>query len=269
MHKFCCFCFFFFLYLFSSTTIASFDDYTAFVYVGCSQSKRIVESPYNTNVESLFASLANAAAISSYESFTCTAASAANPAYGLFQCRTDLAVAYCASCVRSAIDQLSSLCPGATGAAVQLKGCLIRYADDAFLGKLETNLLFKKCGAPASDASSASLLGMRDAAFDDLSSGGGSYRVGAAGRVRALALCVGDLTGKQCGDCVAAALAELKDACGVSDGGDAYLGKCYASYWSDGAYALGQSRGKRPYDGLWWSDLFLLCFAHLVTLIFA
>lgn len=268
MHQFCFF-FFFFLYFLSSTTTASFNDYTAFIYAGCSESKRIVESPYNSNVESLFASLANAAAISSYESFTCTAASAANPAYGLFQCRTDLAVSDCASCVRSAIDQLSSLCPAATGAAVQLKGCLVRYADDAFLGKLETNLLYRKCGAPTSDASSASLLDMRDAAFDDLSSGGGSYRVGAAGRVRALAQCVGDQSGKQCGDCVAAALAELKDACGAADGGDAYLGKCYASYWSDGAYPSGQSRGKRPYDDRGWSDLFLPLLSTFSTLVFA
>ncbi|KAJ8471291.1 hypothetical protein OPV22_025634 [Ensete ventricosum] len=223
--------------LISSTTMASFDDYTSFVYVGCSQSKYILGSPYQFNVDSLLTSVANAATFSSYNNFTSSAASGSSPAYGLFQCRVDLPVADCASCVRSALDQLSSLCPSASGAGVQLKGCFLRYGNDSFLGEPDTTLLYKKCGSVVPGAGyNSDLLGMRDAALSGLSGGGGSYRVGAGGHVRALAQCVGDQSVKQCNDCVAAAVAQVKDGCGIANAGDAYLGKCYVSYWSDGVY---------------------------------
>ncbi|WOL08821.1 hypothetical protein Cni_G17574 [Canna indica] len=225
---------FLFFSILSSTAMASFDDYTSFVYVGCSQSKCTPDSPYQSNLDSLLTSLANAATFSSYNNFTCDAASASTPAYGLFQCRADLPLSDCASCVHSALDQLSSLCPSADGAGVQLKGCFLRYSKDPFLGKPDTTLFYKKCGSLLPNGHNSDILGQRDAALGSLSGGGGDYRVGAGGEVRALAQCVGDQGDKECSDCVAAAAALLKDGCGMADAGDAYLGKCYVSYWSGG-----------------------------------
>ncbi|KAG6521170.1 hypothetical protein ZIOFF_018236 [Zingiber officinale] len=180
-------------------TISSFDDFNSFVYVGCSQ---------NSN------------------------AAAATPAYGLFQCRTDLPTSDCATCVRSALDKLPSLCPYATFAAVQLKGCFVRYSNDSFIGNPDTALVYKKCGGSGSE-----MVGLRDAALGELGGGGtGEYRVGAAGRVRALAQCVGDQGARECSECVAAAVEQVKDVCGAANAGNVYLGKCYVSYWSGGAY---------------------------------
>ncbi|WOK91937.1 hypothetical protein Cni_G00628 [Canna indica] len=267
MHQlFFLFFLFFLLFLLSSPVMASFDDYTAFVYVGCPQSKYTVGSPYQSNVDSLLTSLVNAAATSSYSDFTSSAASAASPAYGLFQCRTDLSLSDCASCVRSAIDQLSTLCPSATGAGVQLKGCLLRYSDDSFLGKPDTTLLYKKCGSVVAGGDSSGLPGMRDAALSGLSAGGGNYRVGAGGRVRALAQCVGDQSAKQCSDCVAAAVVQLKDGCGDVDGGDAYLGKCHASYWFDDVYSSRHFNGDQPYAHRSWTAIAFSCILSIGTL---
>ncbi|XP_042400337.1 plasmodesmata-located protein 7-like [Zingiber officinale] len=220
-----------------TTTMAAFEDFTSFVYVGCSQNRYTLGSPYQLNVDSLLTTLVNAATFSSYHDSTSAAASATTPSYGLFQCRADLPVPDCAACVRSALDRLSSLCPSSSGAGVQLKGCFLRYANDSFLGKPDTGLVYKKCGAATA---SAEVAGMRDAALSALAGGGGmgEYRVGASGRVQALAQCVGDQDGKQCGDCVASAVEQVKDGCGAADAGDVYLGKCYVSYWSTGAYAL-------------------------------
>ncbi|XP_042404340.1 plasmodesmata-located protein 6-like isoform X2 [Zingiber officinale] len=233
----------FLLFLFfSSMASSSSDDFTDFVYGGCSQPKYAPASPYKSNIETLFTSLANSAALSSYANFTSAAASGAPEAYGLFQCRGDLPVSNCAACVRSGLSQLSALCPSAAGAAVQLRGCLLRYGNDSFLGKPDTAVLYRKCSSSSAyggghGGGDPSLqLSMRDAALAALlESGGRSYRLGTAGEAKAVAQCVGDQSGKQCDECTAAALARLREACGrVAAAGDAYLGKCYVRYWSDG-----------------------------------
>lgn len=65
--------------------------------------------------------------------------------------------------------------------------------------------------------------------------------MGTAGGVQAEAQCVGDLSGGECSDCVGAAAAQVKASCGGASSGEAYLGKCYIRYYSDGArpYAYG------------------------------
>ncbi|XP_074591368.1 LOW QUALITY PROTEIN: plasmodesmata-located protein 6 [Curcuma longa] len=225
----------------SSSASSSSGDFTDFVYGGCSQPKYAAASPYKSNVDALFDFLANSAALSSYANFTSAAASGAPPAYGLFQCRGDLPDSDCAACVRSGLSQLSALCPSAAGASVQLRGCLLRYGNDSFLGKPDTAVLYRKCATSSAPVTGgggdASLqLSMRDAALDSLlASGGGSYRLGTAGEAKAVAQCVGDQSAKQCDECTEAALARLREACGrIAAAGDAYLGKCYVRYWSDG-----------------------------------
>ncbi|XP_074588926.1 plasmodesmata-located protein 7-like [Curcuma longa] len=230
----------------SSSSSASSDD--DFVYAGCSQPKYAAASPYQYNLGALFASLANSAAFSSYANFT-SAAAGTPAAYGLFQCRGDMAVSECAACVRSGLSQLSALCPSAAGASVQLRGCYLRYGNDSFLGKPDTSVLYKKCASPSAsgghgDDESGMQLSMRDAALAALQpSGGGSYRVGAAGEVKAVAQCVGDQSAKQCDECTAAAVARLKEVCGLAGAGDAYLGKCYVRYSSDGVDASHDDHG--------------------------
>ncbi|XP_038973625.1 plasmodesmata-located protein 6 [Phoenix dactylifera] len=221
------------------------DDYNSFVYAGCSQ-KYTAGSPYQVNVESLLTSLANAAEFSTYANFTSSSASSATPAYGLFQCRADLPISNCDSCIRSALTQLSALCPGAAGAAVQLRSCFLRYDNDSFIGKPDNSLLYKRCGGDAPGGYASDVLGMRDAALGSLTAAppaGGSYRVGGAGYVQAMAQCVGDLSSKECSDCVESAVAQLKAVCGLAVGADVYLGKCYLQCWSNGGYSSRHGHG--------------------------
>ncbi|PKA61436.1 Cysteine-rich repeat secretory protein 60 [Apostasia shenzhenica] len=256
----------FLLLLLSSATIAAIasadDDPTGFVYAGCSQPKYSPGSPFEYNVDSLLSSLANAAASSPYANFTSAAAVPSPPVSGLFQCRGDLAASDCSSCVRSALSRLSSFCPAAMGAALQLRACYLRYGNDSFLGRPDTSLLYKTCatGAAAAAAGGVSdFLEARDSALSSLS--GSSYRVGAAGGVRADGQCVGDLSADQCSDCLAAAGSQVKASCGGAASGEAYLGKCYIRYYSNGAPAYaygvggvssGGSGGKISYNHRRW-----------------
>ncbi|XP_072980200.1 plasmodesmata-located protein 6-like [Typha angustifolia] len=216
------------LLLFFVTVIPmlSAEDYDAFVYAGCSQPRYSADSPYSYDVDSLLTSIANSAASTSYSSFTSSSASA------LFQCRADLPASACALCIRTALSRLSFLCPYQSGAALQLAGCFLRYGNDSFLGKPDTTLMYKKCGGGEDE--DADVIGMRDSAVGEVAAAEGAYRVGSAGQVRAVAQCVEDVGEKGCGDCVAAAAAQVKVGCAYKAEGEVYLGKCYVRCWSDG-----------------------------------
>ncbi|KAL6861714.1 hypothetical protein ACP4OV_017414 [Aristida adscensionis] len=222
------------------------DDYTAFVYAGCSQGRYDPGSPYAAEVDTALSSLVNGAGYAAYGNYTSPpTAAAAGQLAAVYQCRSDLPAAVCGGCVRSAVSKLSSLCSAAAGAAVQLRACFVRYGNDSFLGKQDTTVLFKKCGGES--AGDTGVVAMRDAALGALVAAAapaadqGSYRAGAAGYVQAMSQCVGDLGAKACSDCVAVASSQLKAGCGYASAGEVYLGKCYARFWSNAAGGGGGS----------------------------
>ncbi|GJN29129.1 hypothetical protein PR202_gb17324 [Eleusine coracana subsp. coracana] len=220
----------------ASTPARGGDDYTAFVYAGCSQARYDPGSQYAADVDTALSSLINSAAYTAYANYTSPSTSTNLAA--VHQCRSDLPAAVCGTCVKSAAAKLSSLCNAAAGAAVQLRACFVRYGNDSFLGRQDTTVLFKKCGGES--AADTGVVAMRDAALGALAAASasaptdqGSYRAGAAGYVQAMSQCVGDLGVKMCTDCVSAASSQLKAGCGYASAGEVYLGKCYARFWSN------------------------------------
>jgi len=221
------------------------DDYSAFVYAGCSQGRYSADSQYASGVDSVLTSVANSAPYAPYDNFTAPSDSSV---VGLYQCRSDLPASVCSGCVRSSISRLSSLCAWAVGGAVQLRACFVRYGNDSFLGKQDTTVLFKKCGGTPGDASGVA---MRDSALGALvaaaAPAGGGYRAGGSGAVQAMSQCVGDLGAKSCSDCVSAAAAQLKVGCGYATAGEVYLGKCYARFWANGNGGFSSSAGRHGF----------------------
>ncbi|KAG1330565.1 plasmodesmata-located protein 8 [Cocos nucifera] len=233
-----------------STAAASSDDSTL-VYAACSNLQYDPNSPYQSNLDSLLTSFANAAALSTYSNFSSSFAASAAPVLGIYQCRSDLSLPDCASCVRSAIPQLSALCPSATAATLQLRACYVRYGNDSFIGRPDTSLAFKRCGPAATSDHSATL---SDMALSSLASPGaavGPFRLGVAGQVRGAAQCVGDLSPEDCGACLAHAVGQLRAACGESESGDMYLGKCYARFWSGDGDDFSSAHRRSLYRALW------------------
>uniref|UniRef100_A0ACD6AF48 Uncharacterized protein n=1 Tax=Avena sativa TaxID=4498 RepID=A0ACD6AF48_AVESA len=212
------------------------DDYTAFVYAGCSQARYDAGTQYAADVSTVLSALTDSAGSSTYANYK-PPSGAATGLVGLYQCRSDLPAAVCGVCVKASVSKVLSLCNSAAGGAVQLRACFVRYGNDSFLGKQDTTVLFKKCGGE-SDGGDAGVAALRDGALGALQAasspaGEGSYRAGAAGYVQAMSQCVGDLGDKACTDCVSAAAAQLKAGCGLASAGEIYLGKCYARFWSN------------------------------------
>ncbi|XP_039049382.1 plasmodesmata-located protein 7-like [Hibiscus syriacus] len=210
------------------TILSSSTD--AFVFGGCTQQKYTPDSPYKSNLNSLLTSLVNSATYSSYNNFTIMGSSPQDVVYGLYQCRGDLSMPDCATCVARAVSQTGSLCPSACGGAVQLQGCYVKYDNATFLGVEDKNVVTKKCGPSVEYEKESEIVGRRDAMMAVLEGGGGLLRVGGSGEVQGLAQCVGDLSLAECQDCLSAAIQRLKAECGAGAYGDMYLGKCYATF---------------------------------------
>ncbi|XP_052190931.1 plasmodesmata-located protein 7-like [Diospyros lotus] len=211
--------------LFSTPSLSSTDS---FVYGGCSQIKYSPNSPYDSNLNSLLTSLVNSATYSAYNKFSVMGSSPHDVVYGLYQCRGDLAMPDCASCVAAAVSHLGRVCSQACGGAVQLQGCFVKYDNTTFLGVEDKTPVLRKCGPSIGDE--AVEIGGRDAVLESIAGASGPYRVGGAGDLQGVAQCVEDLSVSECGDCLSEAIRRLESDCGSAVYGDMFLAKCYARY---------------------------------------
>uniref|UniRef100_A0A7N0UBI1 Gnk2-homologous domain-containing protein n=1 Tax=Kalanchoe fedtschenkoi TaxID=63787 RepID=A0A7N0UBI1_KALFE len=190
------------------TTVSGGD--TTFVYGGCTQQKYPPSSSYQFSLNSLLTTLVNAAGYNIYSNFTVTAASSPT-AYGLFQCRGDMASAACSACVSAAVSQLMGvLCSDSYGAAIQLEGCLVRYDSAAFVGAEDKTVVVKRCGP----GEYGDRVGPGEPVLEYLAGQPGFFRVGSVGDEKGVAQCVGDLSVGECQDCLGDAIGRLRSECG-------------------------------------------------------
>jgi Salt stress response/antifungal len=205
-----------------------------FIYAGCSPSKFPENTQFQTNLNSLFSSIATTASHALYNSFTTGTDSApGNVVYGLYQCRGDLDTNSCASCIQNAVGQLSIVCSYAFSASLQLDSCFIRYSNNNFLGQNDTTLAYRRCSTSTSN--DEEFLRRKDDVFADLQ-GGDGFRVSSSASVQGYAQCIGDLAAADCTTCLAEAVSELRNSCGSAKAADVYLAQCYARYWASGYY---------------------------------
>ncbi|PKA64177.1 Cysteine-rich repeat secretory protein 15 [Apostasia shenzhenica] len=212
---------------------------SSFIYAACFPSRYPPNSPFQSSLDSVLTSIANAASQSSYASFAAGNDSSSPPgsaAYGLFQCRADLSSGECSACVQSAVGQVGLLCPNAYSASLQLDGCLLRYADEDFAGKLDTTVVYKKCSPERSAGDGGEFFRRRDDVLGDLGSGQEYFRVSSSGAVEGYAQCVGGLSSGDCTACLSEAVERLRNACGPALAADLFLQQCYARYWTSGYY---------------------------------
>lgn len=214
---------------------SSYSSADTFIYGGCTQQRYAPNTPYESNLNSLLNSLANSATFSAYNNLTVLASSQNDVVYGLYQCRGDLAMPDCATCVARAISRAGELCPGTCGGAVQLDGCFVKYDNATFVGVEDKGVVLRKCGLPSGGYDT-------EAVLVGLAGSGGYFRVGGSGRVRGVAQCTGDLSVGECQDCVGEAIRRLRSDCGSADYGDVFLGKCYARFSTGGAHGYYNSK---------------------------
>ncbi|KAM0019977.1 putative Gnk2-like domain-containing protein [Helianthus debilis subsp. tardiflorus] len=202
------------------------------VFVQCSQLNFTTMTPYESNVNSLFASLVDSASLYNFNKFETSPQSDA-AVYGLFQCRGDLSSPNCKDCVANSISQLKTACPMSKGGEIQLDGCFVKYDDTSFFGGQNKMEVCRKCGP--SIGYNSDVMNRIDSALAYLVGGNGQYFRGSDfGSIQGVAQCVQDLSLSDCQDCLAEASGRLRSECETSTWGDMYLGKCYIRYAEQG-----------------------------------
>ncbi|KAK7276220.1 hypothetical protein RIF29_17356 [Crotalaria pallida] len=227
--------------LFPLLSLSSSSHTNTYLYGGCTQQRYTPNSPYESNLDSLLTSLVNSATYSSYNNFTMLGSTQQDAVYGLYQCRGNLAMPDCATCVARAVTRAGDLCRETCGGAVQLDGCFVKYDNATFLGVEDKTVVLKRCGASVGYNPEA--MGSRDAVLAGLVGSSGPFREGGSGGVSGVAQCTGDLSSGECQDCVSEAISRLKSDCGTADYGDMFLGKCYARYSTGGAHDASKAHG--------------------------
>ncbi|KAI5647450.1 hypothetical protein M9H77_33455 [Catharanthus roseus] len=210
-----------------------------FIYYGCSQEKYQPNStPFETNLNTLLSSIVSSSSQSLYNSFAVgndTSSSPEGSVFGLYQCRGDFQTKDCSNCIANLVTQIELICPYSYGSSMQLDGCFLRYEHIDFLGKLDTNLRFKKCskGIISNDAE---FLKRRDDVLSDLEASESGFRVSNSGSVEGYVQCVGDLNAGDCSSCISDAIMKVKSLCGSAAAADVFLAQCYVRYWASGYY---------------------------------
>ncbi|XP_066328158.1 plasmodesmata-located protein 8-like [Miscanthus floridulus] len=250
---------FFFLHI--DVEPAAYAAPGTFLYAGCSPSRYAPNTAFESNLNSLLASMASTASSgATYSSFTSGAApeaesesaaadgAASSAAYGLYQCRGDLRPGECEACVRDTVARLGAVCAGATAASLQSDGCYVRYgAARGLVGRralADTSVAYHRCSAGTSG--DAWFLRSRDAVLSELqqgvddataaASGSGGYKVSASGPVQGVAQCLGGVAAADCTSCLAQAVAQVHGTCGAALAADVYLVQCSVRYWTNANY---------------------------------
>uniref|UniRef100_A0A0V0GWH7 Putative ovule protein n=1 Tax=Solanum chacoense TaxID=4108 RepID=A0A0V0GWH7_SOLCH len=65
---------------------------------------------------------------------------------GLYQCRGDLSMPDCATCLARSVSQLTELCQQTCGEFYNLQGCFVKYDNFSFWAWRIKNVVMKKCG---------------------------------------------------------------------------------------------------------------------------
>ncbi|KAM0952323.1 putative protein kinase RLK-Pelle-DLSV family [Dioscorea sansibarensis] len=94
-----------------------------------------IPSPFKTNLDRLLSTLITSTSTSSALFSNATL----GPVYGLAQCRPDVSVADCASCLNRSVSTFASLCPLRRSAATRFDLCLLRYSDHRFFSQLASD----------------------------------------------------------------------------------------------------------------------------------
>ncbi|VFQ78120.1 unnamed protein product [Cuscuta campestris] len=231
--------------------------HTDSIYTSCSRTRFNPGTVYESNVNSALTSLVNSANSVNFNKFKTSLPGSTEPdvVYSLYQCRGDLSVPDCRTCVAAAVSRLGSLCQDTSGGSLQLEGCLVRYDNVSFLGAAEDAVSLQKCGPTAS---SGDVVTGREAVLTYLTEGGQYFRVGGYGRVQGMAQCTQDVDPQKCQDCLRKAIDGLGSTCGSASWGYVYLSKCYARFSERG---FSTKSGKPPFPRLarWSSSASTVC----------
>nr|XP_043622602.1 plasmodesmata-located protein 2 isoform X2 [Erigeron canadensis] len=230
------------LLLHNTTATTATSSLTTLIYKGCANQN--FQNPFSSeDLKTLFAALITESSLAHFYKTTYSTVT------GLFQCRGDLSLSDCNSCVKTLPGSIQKLCnPDTQAARAHLVGCYMRYEVVGFPQVPSTEMLYKKCGSSRVVDDGPGFDEKLDGAFGLMVKGvsnGKGYFAGGYENVYILGQCEGDLGGGECVNCVKSATDMGRNACRRSVSGHVFLQQCYVSYtyYPDGVPGSGGNVG--------------------------
>ncbi|ESW12016.1 hypothetical protein PHAVU_008G077600 [Phaseolus vulgaris] len=236
--KFIFLCIIFFIF---ATRQAKGADY---IYRVCSEEDRSSDnSPYQTNLRTLFSSLSSKAKANGDEVYvdTILGTNSSDTVYGLFMCRGDLLPDACKDCVANANQTLSSdtNCSLSKSGLIWYAECMVRYSNLSFFSTVDTTpgyYVWNVANISSNSSIFNSLLDntMKETA-DEAAISSKRYSAKQANlsenqTLYCLTQCTQDLSLQQCSDCLGEAISRIPACCDGKIGGRVLFPSCNIRY---------------------------------------
>ncbi|KAL5231637.1 hypothetical protein ABZP36_030413 [Zizania latifolia] len=197
-------------------------------------------SAFEANLGALLSSLPSAAAASSSLFAENTTGAGPDRAYGLAQCRADVAdQASCRTCLDGAVHQMAKECPGQKSSTIFLDGCIVRYSNESFFGASDDVVLLTLWNTQNTTQPEQfkSLVGKLMSNLTDTAAHA-SPRMFAADeadlppfiKIFGMAQCTRDLAAGDCYRCLVGAVTYIPKCCDGKQGGQVITKSCAIRY---------------------------------------
>ncbi|XP_072951335.1 cysteine-rich receptor-like protein kinase 6 [Typha angustifolia] len=226
--------FLFVIVLHSPTTESQTPDYQ--FSINCPKDQNYTaNSTFKTNLDLLFSSLYSAASVSGFSSVTI----GKNPdqVYGLAQCRGDLSLGECRTCLSTAINETGVICPNSKYLEISRDYCYLRYSNTSFFGYSdEFYYVFAHSSATESQLFDDTLGQLIETLVDQaahkspLMFAAGSTNYSSFDDIYGLVQCTRDISKDDCFRCLSKYRSEIPKCCNASGEARLFARNCIIRY---------------------------------------
>ncbi|KAK9151922.1 hypothetical protein Syun_010231 [Stephania yunnanensis] len=161
-----------------------------------------------------------------------------NTVYSLMQCRGDISMEDCSTCLNSAKVEIISQCPKGNRAVLRFEDCLLRYSDIEFLSK--TSISPMNPMASANPATNSVVFNRQVGALikkliTSAASNASRFQIGLINytnteNIYGMAQCTGDLSETDCLSCLQNMVQAVSSPCQYKEGCRAVCASCIVRY---------------------------------------
>ncbi|KAF9588046.1 hypothetical protein IFM89_007287 [Coptis chinensis] len=159
--------------------------------------------------------------------------------YGLVQCRGDISMEDCRSCLNNSAVEIIRRCPNRKDAALRYDHCILRYSNTRFFSQVDSTRRGLLNPANVSDADANRYNRQLGSLLNSLSTTAASVvtKFGAAStdyadfkRIYGLVMCTRDLPATQCFSCLQSMIGWIPSCCTNREGARIFSTTCYIRY---------------------------------------
>ncbi|KAF9588754.1 hypothetical protein IFM89_015481 [Coptis chinensis] len=159
--------------------------------------------------------------------------------YGLVQCRGDISMEDCRSCLNNSAVEIIRRCPNRKDAALRYDHCILRYSNTRFFSQVDSTRRGLLNRANVSDADANRYNRQLGSLLNSLSTTAASVvtKFGAAStdyadfkKIYGLVMCTRDLPATQCFSCLQSMIGWIPSCCTNREGAQIFSTTCYIRY---------------------------------------